>query len=105
MDQLLDLFNQLDAMPFGKIQQLHGTYRINRFELTFLRIQGSPGAHPGSIGELSFNPVHFIPCSLVRKCWKQTVYGYQKKRYDFVLLSASRQLQKAAAVLTAARQK
>jgi hypothetical protein len=57
MDQLLALFIQLDSMPFGKIQQLHGTYRINRFKLTFLRIQGSPGAHPASIGELSFNPV------------------------------------------------
>lgn len=84
MHQLLALFALLDSMPFGKIQQLHGTYRINRFELTFLRIQGSPGAHPASIGELSFNPAQagFLDHCLISKESQFAVSDFLIRRFN-----------------------
>ncbi len=42
---LYSYYNQ----PFRTIQKLRGVFHFPRFDFNFIRIQGSPGAHPASI--------------------------------------------------------
>ena len=56
MKRLLPIFNALNGKPFGAIRRILGTYKQGMFKIFFLRIQGSPGADPASIAEISFDP-------------------------------------------------
>ena len=38
--------------PFHSIQKLLGSYHFPRFELSFIKMQGSPGANPASIASI-----------------------------------------------------
>ena len=53
MKRLFNTIVELDKKAFGVIQRLKGVYRYPYFTLRFLRIQGSPGAHPASIAEIT----------------------------------------------------
>ncbi|MDO9141539.1 MAG: ABC-ATPase domain-containing protein [Methylobacter sp.] len=51
----------LDAIadqPFHCVQQLRGRYVFPRFELNFIRMQGSPGANPASIASVNIALAH-----------------------------------------------
>lgn len=59
MQKLVSLFHKLDGQSFRSLQSLSGAYHFQQFDVTFLRIQGSPGAHPASIAEVSIDPVSY----------------------------------------------
>jgi predicted ABC-class ATPase len=42
----------MDGQPFQNIRKLRGSYRFPRFELSFIKLQGSPGANPASIASV-----------------------------------------------------
>jgi len=52
VQQLHDLLASIDGQPFHNIQKLRGSYRFPRFELSFIKMQGSPGANPASIASI-----------------------------------------------------
>ena len=53
MQRLLANLKSLEGKPYGTIRKIMGTYDFGYFRLKFLRIQGSPGAHPASIAEVT----------------------------------------------------
>ncbi len=59
MNRLITTMKALDLKPFRVIQSLKGTFRYPFFQLKFLRIQGSPGAHPASIAAIHLNPADY----------------------------------------------
>ncbi len=52
MNQLHNLLASISDRPFQNIQKLRGSYRFPRFELSFIKMQGSPGANPASIASV-----------------------------------------------------
>ncbi|HEY8158220.1 MAG TPA: ABC-ATPase domain-containing protein [Methylobacter sp.] len=52
MHQLHNLLASIANQPFHTIQKLRGSYHFPRFELSFLKMQGSPGANPASIASI-----------------------------------------------------
>ncbi len=52
MHKLQPLLASIADQPFQKIRKLHGTFHFPRFELSFIKIQGSPGANPASIASV-----------------------------------------------------
>jgi predicted ABC-class ATPase len=52
VDTLHHLLTSIADQPFQSIRKLRGFYRFPRFELSFLKIQGSPGANPASIAAI-----------------------------------------------------
>jgi predicted ABC-class ATPase len=50
--QLQNVLASIDGQPFHTIQKLRGCYRFPRFELSFIKMQGSPGANPASIASI-----------------------------------------------------
>jgi predicted ABC-class ATPase len=50
--QLHNLLASIANQPFHTIQKLRGSYHFPRFELSFLKMQGSPGANPASIASI-----------------------------------------------------
>jgi predicted ABC-class ATPase len=50
--QLHNLLASIADQPFHTIQKLRGSYHFPRFELSFLKMQGSPGANPASIASI-----------------------------------------------------
>ncbi len=52
MHKLQSLLASIADQPFQNIRKLHGTYHFPRFELGFIKIQGSPGANPASIASV-----------------------------------------------------
>lgn len=52
MRRLHDLLASIADQPFHNIQKLRGSYRFPRFELSFIKMQGSPGANPASIASI-----------------------------------------------------
>ena len=51
--QLKMLIASLENAPYHKIQSLRGRFQFPHYTFQFLRIQGSPGANPASIANLS----------------------------------------------------
>lgn len=49
MITLQSLLTSIADQPFQSIQKLRGSYHFPRFELSFIKMQGSPGANPASI--------------------------------------------------------
>ena len=49
MNKLHNLLASIADRPFQNIQKLRGSYHFPRFELGFIKMQGSPGANPASI--------------------------------------------------------
>lgn len=49
MHKLQPLLASIADQPFQNIQKLHGSYNFPLFELSFIKMQGSPGANPASI--------------------------------------------------------
>jgi predicted ABC-class ATPase len=49
---LHDLLAAIADQPFHTIQKLRGCYHFPRFELSFIKMQGSPGANPASIASI-----------------------------------------------------
>ncbi|MGZ4993321.1 MAG: P-loop domain-containing protein [Methylobacter sp.] len=49
MDKLHNLLASIADRPFQNTLKLRGCYRFPRFELSFIKMQGSPGANPASI--------------------------------------------------------
>ncbi|MGZ5028353.1 MAG: ABC-ATPase domain-containing protein, partial [Methylobacter sp.] len=66
MDSLHHLLAAIADRPFQNIRKLRGNYRFPRFELSFIKIQGSPGANPASIASVQITlqdsniPEHFF---------------------------------------------
>jgi len=52
VDRLQRLLASIADLPFHNIQKLRGCYHFPRFELSFIKIQGSPGANPASIASV-----------------------------------------------------
>lgn len=52
MQTLQALLAAIADQPFQCVQQLRGRYHFPRFELNFIRLQGSPGANPASIASV-----------------------------------------------------
>jgi predicted ABC-class ATPase len=52
VDKLRLLLTSIDGQLFRRIQKLRGCYRFPRFELGFIKMQGSPGANPASIASV-----------------------------------------------------
>ena len=52
MDKLRSLLISIADLPFHNSQKLLGCYRFPRFTLSFIKIQGSPGANPASIASV-----------------------------------------------------
>jgi len=50
--QLHNLLASIADQPFHTIQKLRGSYHFPRFELSFIKMQGSPGANPASIASI-----------------------------------------------------
>jgi len=50
---LHNLLSAIADQPFHTIQKLRGSYRFPRFELSFIKMQGSPGANPASIASIN----------------------------------------------------
>jgi len=50
--KLQPLLSSIADRPFHHIRKLYGTYYFPRFELGFIKIQGSPGANPASIASV-----------------------------------------------------
>jgi predicted ABC-class ATPase len=57
VNKLYTLLESISDQPFQAIQQLYGTYNFPRFELGFIKMQGSPGANPASIASVKI-PLH-----------------------------------------------
>jgi len=49
---LQPLLESIADRSFQGIRKLHGTYHFPRFELGFIKMQGSPGANPASIASV-----------------------------------------------------
>lgn len=58
MNKLYALLDSIADQPFLAIQQLYGTYSFPRFELNFIKMQGSPGANPASIASVKIPLQH-----------------------------------------------
>ena len=62
----MTLLASIADQPFHNIQKLRGSYRFPRFELSFIKMQGSPGANPASIASIKIAlqdsqiPEHFF---------------------------------------------
>ncbi|MDD5410415.1 MAG: hypothetical protein PHF31_03235 [Methylobacter sp.] len=52
MHNLDKLVAPIADQPFRAIHKLYGSYHFPRFELSFIKMQGSPGANPASIAEI-----------------------------------------------------
>lgn len=52
MDKLQSLLTSIANQPFQNIQKLRGNYQFPEFELSFIKMQGSPGANPASIASV-----------------------------------------------------
>ncbi|MDP1774009.1 MAG: ABC-ATPase domain-containing protein [Methylobacter sp.] len=52
MHKLQPLLDSIADRPFHNIRKLYGTHHFPRFELSFIKIQGSPGANPASIASV-----------------------------------------------------
>jgi predicted ABC-class ATPase len=52
VNRLQALLVSIADQPFQNIQKLRGSYHFPRFELSFIKIQGSPGANPASIASI-----------------------------------------------------
>lgn len=52
MDRLQPLLASIADQPFQSIRELRGSYHFPRFELSFVKMQGSPGANPASIASV-----------------------------------------------------
>lgn len=52
MITLQSLLTSIADQPFQSIQKLRGSYHFPRFELSFIKMQGSPGANPASIASV-----------------------------------------------------
>lgn len=52
MDKLQSLLASIADRSFQNIHKLRGSYHFHRFELAFIKIQGSPGANPASIASV-----------------------------------------------------
>ena len=52
MHSLHNLLASIADQPFHTIQKLRGSYHFSRFELSFIKMQGSPGANPASIASI-----------------------------------------------------
>jgi predicted ABC-class ATPase len=52
VQKLQPLLASIADQSFQNIRKLHGTYHFPRFELGFIKIQGSPGANPASIASV-----------------------------------------------------
>jgi len=52
LDKLRSLLISIADLPFHNSQKLLGCYRFPRFTLSFIKIQGSPGANPASIASV-----------------------------------------------------
>ncbi|MGZ5607633.1 MAG: P-loop domain-containing protein [Methylobacter sp.] len=55
MDSLHHLLAAIADRPFQNIRKLRGNYRFPRFELSFIKMQGSPGANPASIASVKIS--------------------------------------------------
>jgi len=51
--QLHNLLAAIADQPFHTIQKLRGSYHFPRFKLSFIKMQGSPGANPASIASIN----------------------------------------------------
>lgn len=58
MQTLKAVFDAIADQPFHCVQQLRGRYVFPRFELNFIRMQGSPGANPASIASVNIALAH-----------------------------------------------
>jgi len=52
VNKLQPLLASIADQSFHNIQKLRGTYHFPRFELSFIKMQGSPGANPASIASI-----------------------------------------------------
>jgi predicted ABC-class ATPase len=52
VDTLQSLLTSIADQSYQNIQKLRGSYRFPRFELSFIKMQGSPGANPASIASV-----------------------------------------------------
>lgn len=52
-DDLKSLITSLADAPYQKIQALRGVFQFPQYHFQFLRIQGSPGANPASIANIT----------------------------------------------------
>lgn len=52
MNTLQSLLASIADQSFHNIQKLRGSYHFPRFELSFIKMQGSPGANPASIASV-----------------------------------------------------
>ncbi|MFZ2404489.1 MAG: ABC-ATPase domain-containing protein [Methylobacter sp.] len=67
MDRLQPLLASIADQPFQNIQKLRGSYHFPRFELSFIKMQGSPGANPASIASVKIAlPDSKIPDEFLR---------------------------------------
>ncbi|MDD4906268.1 MAG: ABC-ATPase domain-containing protein [Methylobacter tundripaludum] len=66
MNKLQPLLSSLADQSFQDIRKLCGSYHFPRFELSFIKMQGSPGANPASIASVKIAlpdsqiPEHFL---------------------------------------------
>ena len=66
MNKLQPLLSSLADQSFQNIRKLCGSYHFPRFELSFIKMQGSPGANPASIASVKIAlpdsqlPEHFL---------------------------------------------
>ncbi len=58
MQTLKTALDAIADQPFHSVQQLRGRYFFPRFELNFIRMQGSPGANPASIASVNIALAH-----------------------------------------------
>lgn len=68
MNKLHNLLASIADQAFYHIQKLRGCYCFPRFELNFIKIQGSPGANPASIAAIKIT----LPDSQIPKEFLQT---------------------------------
>lgn len=64
--QLKTLITSLANAPYQKIQSLRGCFQFPDYAFQFLRIQGSPGANPASIANITL-PLE--ACKLPKQCF------------------------------------
>jgi predicted ABC-class ATPase len=64
--QLKTLISSLADLPYQKIQKLRGCFQFPHYVFQFLRIQGSPGANPASIANITL-PIE--TCKLPKQCF------------------------------------
>ncbi|MEE9338329.1 MAG: ABC-ATPase domain-containing protein, partial [Methylococcaceae bacterium] len=64
--QLKTLITSLANAPYQKIQSLSGCFQFPHYAFQFLRIQGSPGANPASIANITL-PIE--TCKLPKQCF------------------------------------